>query len=112
MTDAPTHLCSFCLGTGFKHGASGIGHGVPSCDWCNGLGAVFSEYVLRGHPAMDGCSDMIEGPLPVQLAFEHEGETLIFQRESSPIPPYWFIKEHGKQVFRYVAKLETKVRTP
>lgn len=112
MTDAPTHSCPFCKGTGYKNGATGIGHGVPTCEWCDGLGATFSDIVLRGHPAYEGRSDVIEGCCPVHIAIEHEGETLIFERAASPVPPFWFIKESGKQVFRYAAKLEAPVQLP
>jgi len=112
MSDAPTHVCVFCNGTGYKHGQKGLGHGTPSCDWCDGLGSRFSDIILRGHPAFDGRADIIEGCCPVHLEIEHDGRVLLFKRESSPVPPYWFTKENGKQVYRYAAALEASVQLP
>lgn len=112
MSDAPKNTCPFCKGTGYKHGRKGLGHGQPDCTWCDGLGASFMDVVLRGHPAFEGRADVIEGPGPVHLSIEHEGRTLLFTREASPVPPYWFVKEDGKQVYRFTAALNEPVQLP
>jgi hypothetical protein len=93
-----------CNGSGYKYGKTGLGHGAPGCDWCDGLGAVFSEIVFRGHPKVEGRCDVIEGSPPVHIAFNIEGETLLFERAHQTEPPHWFIKEDGKQVFQFTRK--------
>lgn len=47
---------------------------------------------------------MIEGCPPVHIAFTIDGETLLFERAMEPQAPFWFIKEAGKQVYRYTGK--------
>lgn len=111
-SDAPTHACTRCNGTGYKYGYSALGHGEPDCDWCGGLGSIFSDIVFRGHPTFEGHTDVIEGCCPKHLAIQHEGHSLLFRRESSPIPPYWFTKEDGKQVYRFAAVIELPVQLP
>lgn len=95
-----TSACPFCHGTGYKHRKAGLGHGAPDCEWCDGLGATFSDVIFRGHPAFEGLATVIEGPCPVLLGIEHEGQTLVFEQAMQPTPPFWFIKEDGKQVYR------------
>jgi hypothetical protein len=89
---APCSPCPFCHGKG-----SDGGH---ECQWCNGLSAMFSDVVFRGHAAYDGFATVIEGCCPVTLSIKHEGETLIFEKAVEKHPPFWFIKENGKQVYR------------
>jgi hypothetical protein len=83
-----------------------LGHGEPDCSWCEGLGATFSNIVFRGHPKADGRCDVIEGCPPVYIGLTIDGEMLLFERAHDPSPPHWFIKENGKQVFRFTRKIE------
>lgn len=92
-------VCVFCHGKGE--------YGGHECQWCDGLGARFSDVIFRGHPAYDGHSTVIEGCCPVLLAINHEGRELVFERAVEKEPPFWFVKERGKQVYRLQAN--TKV---
>lgn len=99
---SPLHVCPFCHGKREYNG--------HDCEWCDGLGARFSDVIFRGHPAYEGRATVIEGCCPVRLTIERDGELLVFEKACEPAPPYWFVKEDGKQVYRYVANRKAEAR--
>lgn len=94
----PTCPCSQCEGSGENNRGK-------VCEWCNGLGGVFSSVIFRGHPEIDGEAEVIEGHCPVVLGYQLNGVILLFERAYNPVHPHWFVKEDGKQVYRYKGKL-------
>ena len=85
--------CVFCQGRGVY-----CGH---ECDWCDGLGERFSDIVLRGHPSFEGQKIVLEGCRPVLFYVAHVDKILVFERATETEPPFWFVKEDGKQVYRF-----------